>query len=85
VPVLTLAVRAPIRVVFSDHAVERAARFGVSFRDVGELVLDAHGRRRRNPGSADWRVGGRGLVVVYDWPVDDDAATARVVTVWLAG
>jgi hypothetical protein len=70
--------------VFSDHAAERAARYGISYGDIADLVLDEHQHRRRNPGSGDWLLRRRELVVVYDWPDAGDAATACVVTVWLA-
>jgi hypothetical protein len=77
-------VRAPIRVVFSDHAAERATRHGIAYREIHEVVLDEHLHRRRNPGSGDWRLRRRDPVVVYDWPDGGDPATARVITVGLA-
>jgi hypothetical protein len=68
--------------VFSDHAVERAWRFAISYTDVADAILDEHARRRRNPGSGDWLVRRGHLVVVYNRPDVDDAATARVITPW---
>jgi len=75
-------VRTPVRVVFTDHAAERAERYGIAYRDIADAVLDGHGRRARNPGSGDWLIRSGRLVVIYDWPDDDDAAAARVITVW---
>jgi hypothetical protein len=75
----------PHRVAFTDHAAERAERYGVSRGDIADAVLEHHPQRRRNPGPADWRVARGRLVVVYDWPDGDDDTTARVVTLWLAG
>ena len=59
-------------------------RYGISYADVGDVVLDGHSRRRRNPGAGDWLVRRGGLVVVYDWPDARDDATARVITLWVA-
>lgn len=75
-------VRAPIRVVFTDHAAERAVRYGISFDEIADAILDEHDRRQRNPGSGDWLVRGGRLTVIYNWPDGQDATTARVVTVW---
>ena len=33
-------------------------------------------------GMGDWRVRHEHLIVVYNWPDDTDATTARVVTLW---
>lgn len=45
-------------------------------------ILVGHARRSRNTGAADWLVRVGRLVVAYDHPDDDDAAVARVVTLW---
>lgn len=74
--------RTPVRVVFTDHAAERAARYGIAFADVADAVLEQHAARRRNTGGGDWLIRHHGLAVVYDWPDRDDAATARVITMW---
>jgi hypothetical protein len=74
----------PHRVAFTDHAAERAARHAVAATDVADVVLEEHPRRRANPGAAGWQVRRGGLVVVYDWPDEDDQTTARVVTLWRA-
>ena len=76
-------VRAPFRIVFTDHAAERAARYGIAYNDVADAIFDGHQDRRRNPGSGDWLVRRGQLAVIYDWPNADDEATARVITVWL--
>jgi hypothetical protein len=77
-----LCVRAPIRVVFTDHAAERAVRSGISYENIADAVLDNHESRQRNPGSGDWLVRQGRLAVIYDWPDGEDATAARVVTVW---
>jgi hypothetical protein len=77
-------VRAPRRVIFTDHAAERAARYGIAYGDIADAVLDDHQRRQRNPGVGDWLVRKRRLTVVYDWPDGEDETTARVITVWSA-
>lgn len=74
----------PHHVLFTDHAVERAARYGIPYDDVADGVLEEHPRRIANPGAADWQVRRGRLVVVYDWPDASDETTARVVSVWLA-
>ena len=74
----------PGRVAFSDHAAERAERYGVPFTDVADAVLDGHAQRQRNVGSGDWIVTRGSLAVVYNWPDEGDALTARVVTLWSA-
>lgn len=73
----------PHLVVFTDHAAERAQRYGVPYGDVADAILEEHPRRTSNPGEADWQVRRGRLVVVYDWPNEDDKATARVVSLWL--
>ena len=75
-------VRGPSRIAFSDHAAERARRYRIPVRDVADAILERHEQRRRNAGSGDWVIRGSGLVVVYNWPDDSDATTARVITVW---
>jgi len=77
-----LGVRAPVRVVFTDHAAERAVRYGISYQNIADAVLDNHDSRQRNPGSDDWFVRQGRLAVIYDWPDGEDATAARVVTVW---
>jgi hypothetical protein len=74
--------RGPVRVLFSDHAVERARLYGVSEIDIGDAILDRHGERGRNQGSGDWCVTRGRLVVIYNWPDGDDQTAARVITVW---
>ena len=77
-----LGVRAPVRVVFTDHAAERAVRYGISYQNIADAVLDNHDSRQRNPGSGDWFVRQGRLAIIYDWPDSEDATAARVVTVW---
>jgi hypothetical protein len=68
--------------VFTDHAAERAVRYGISYQNIADAVLDNHDRRQRNPGSGDWFVRQGRLAVIYDWPDGEDATAARVVTAW---
>lgn len=77
--------RQPHRVVLSDHAAERAERYGVPWNQVADAVLEEHRRRRMNPGAADWLVRRGRLVVVYNWPDAGDESAARVVSLWIAG
>jgi hypothetical protein len=74
---------APIRIVLTDHATERADRYGVALTDAARAVLAGHERRRRNPGSADWLTRAGPLTVAYNWPDAGDPITARVVTLWV--
>lgn len=72
----------PSRVEFTGHAERRAVQRGLSMRDVANLVLAEHPRRRRNPGNADWLLHARGIVVAYNWPDGRDRTTALVITTW---
>lgn len=72
------------RVRLSAHALEVARRYGRTRTDITDVVFAHHARRKRNPGSAGWRVSARGMTVVYEWPDDDDPRCARVVTLWPA-
>jgi hypothetical protein len=68
--------------VFTDHAAERAARYGIPYTDIADDVLDEHERRQRNPGAGEWLVRSGRLTVIYNWPDGNDASTARVITMW---
>jgi len=57
----------------------------LAYADVGDVVLDEHDRRQRNPGSGDWIAQSGRLTVVYNWPDEDDQSSARVITAWLSG
>jgi hypothetical protein len=74
--------KGPSRLVFTEHAAERATRYGLPFTDVADAILDTHSRRRKNPGAGDWQVRRGRLVVVYNWPDEGDQNAARVVTLW---
>jgi mRNA-degrading endonuclease RelE of RelBE toxin-antitoxin system len=74
--------KGPTRVVFTEHAAERATRYDLPFTDIAEAILDRHSRRRKNPGHGDWQVRRGRFVVIYNWPDEGDRSTARVVTVW---
>jgi hypothetical protein len=78
-------VKQPHRVALTDHAAERAEQYGVPWSEVADAVLGEHGRRRTNPGAADWLVQRGRLVVVYNWPDAGDESAARVVSLWIAG
>ena len=73
---------APAVVVFTRHAEQRAAERDIPLRDVADVLLAGHARRRRNPGDADWLLRERGITIAYDWPDRDDAMTAVVISVW---
>ena len=72
----------PSRVIFTRHAELRASERGLVLQQVADVVLDEHLGRRRNPGPADWHVSARGITVAYNWPAEDDATSAVVVTLW---
>jgi hypothetical protein len=73
----------PHLVRFTDHAAWRAERRGIGLEDAESIVLEQHERRRSNrAGNAAWRVERGRIVVLYDWPIGDDEATALVRTVW---
>jgi len=75
-------VERPIRIAFTRHAELRAQERGVSLQAAADLAFEHHGRRRRNPGLADWVLKVGGIGVAYDWPVSGDSSVARVVTVF---
>jgi len=52
--------RSPSLVAFTRYAERRLAQRGLSRRQVADLVLSEHPRRRRNPREADWIVRGEG-------------------------
>lgn len=74
--------RNPSLVAFTRYAERRLAQRGLSRRQVADLVLSEHPRRRRNPREADWIVRGEGTGVAYNWPDRGDQTAALVVTVW---
>jgi hypothetical protein len=74
----------PSLVVWSDHALFRAAQLGVARSHAEAALLDGHTRRTANPGSGDWMTSGGGLTLIYDWPTEDGALHARLVTLWRA-
>ena len=72
----------PSRVRFTQHAHMRITRRRLGLDLIDSVVLEAHGRRGRNPGQADWRLVHRGVVVLYDWPAAGDETTALVRSAW---
>lgn len=72
----------PSGITFIHHAAERAQRYDVPNDDIADAILFEHPRRRRNRGSAGWRVRRGQLVVLYEWRDAGDPTTARVVTLW---
>jgi len=75
----------PRIVVWSDHALVKAQLLGIARTDLEEAILDGHAGRRRNDGAADWVLGSGRVAIAYNHPVDGDALTARVVTLWRRG
>jgi hypothetical protein len=75
-------VRAPTRIRFTRHARIRVERRRLSLNQVETIVLEAHGRRTRNQGRADWRLVVGEIVVLYDWPAAGDESLALVRSVW---
>lgn len=76
--------QAPGRVNWSDHALAKAELLGLARTDVEDAVRSGHGRRARNPRSADWLVRFGRHVVAYNHPDWEDPEAARIVTVWRA-
>jgi hypothetical protein len=72
----------PSRIAFTRHAELRADERGVSLQAAADVVIEEHPERRRNPGTADWIVRGKGIGVAYDWPAAGDTTLALVVTLW---
>ena len=61
---------------------KRPSRLGYTRMRVKDILLERHPQRRRNPGQAGWRVSDDKLAIVYEHPDGDDAATARIVSLW---
>lgn len=72
----------PSGVRFTGHTHRRAGQRRIGLDAIEAAVLNGHDRRRRNPGQADWRLTHHGLVVLYDWPADDDPTLALVRSAW---
>jgi hypothetical protein len=72
----------PLRVRWTEHALERATNLNIARVDVERIVIQQHHARRRNPRAADWRVTSGRLVIAYDHPDHGDAASAQIVTLW---
>jgi hypothetical protein len=72
----------PRLVAWTDHALVKAEMLNIARADVEDAVLNEHRNRSKNTGAADWPVVTHGLAVAYNHPADDDALTARVVTIW---
>ncbi len=73
---------APTRVAFTDHAAERAARYGIPYGDVADAVLDEPSADSAIQAPPNWLIRKRRLTVIYDWPDGEDETTARVIAVW---
>jgi hypothetical protein len=72
----------PVRVRFTVHAERRCSDYGRSPREVAEVVLGEHQRRRSNQGSSDWLVQTASVTVAYNWPDQGDSSSALIVTLW---
>jgi uncharacterized cupin superfamily protein len=72
----------PRLVEWTHHAAAKATRQGLTTADVETTLLEHHQARKRNSGTAGWRVTVGRLVIVYDWPLAEDPLRARVVSVW---
>ncbi len=64
------------------HALEKAQHLGYTREWIERTVVERHGVRVRNAGSAGWRVTRGSLVILYEYPDGVDAASARIVTLW---
>ena len=72
----------PSLIEWTQHALAKAERERFVPSDVEDALRDHHDERERNPGEADWLLTVERLVIVYDWPVEDDAIRARVISLW---
>ncbi|MGH3609254.1 MAG: hypothetical protein ACRDRD_14350 [Pseudonocardiaceae bacterium] len=72
----------PSRVRFTAHARLRLDRRRLGLDQVETLVLEAHERRTRNQGQADWRLAQGEIIVLYDWPAAEDQTLALVRSAW---
>ena len=72
----------PRIVRWTDHALAKAELLGWSRADVESALLEGHGRRARNTGSADWLVTAGRLAVAYNHPDLEDELAALIVTLW---
>lgn len=70
----------PSRIRLRTHAERR----GIGLDTIEELVLERFASRRANAGHAAWRVERRGVVVLFDHPVDGDETVALVRSAWRA-
>ena len=64
------------------HALEKAQRLGYTREWIERTVVERHGQRVANAGSASWRVTRGSLVILYEHPDGADATSARIVTLW---
>jgi hypothetical protein len=72
----------PTSVRWTLHALDKAQRLGYPRQDVESALLEGHGERERNKGSARWQVAAGRLVIAYEHPDGDDPLVARIVTLW---
>lgn len=72
----------PFLVRWTAHAYTKSAVLGLDHGEVERVVLEHDEDRRRNPGSAAWRVTSGLLVIVYSHPDHGDRSLARIVTLW---
>ena len=70
----------PHLVRWTNHALVKAGMLGLPRADVEDALIQHHNARQRNEGAAAWRVAVGRLVIVYDYPDQDDPSTARIVT-----
>lgn len=73
---------APRIVHFTDHALAKAQLLGIARSDIEAAVLERHGQRTRNTGSADWLTTAGRLAVAYNYPHEGDQLVALIVTLW---
>jgi hypothetical protein len=75
------------RFVWTTHAMLRLDQRHLSQSDVENAIREGHGGRQTNDGQADWLIEGITAYgvrfeAIYDHPVSDDEATARIVSTW---
>jgi hypothetical protein len=75
------------RFIWTDHALLRLERRGLTRDDVEQAIRGGHGGRQINEGQADWLIDGitsHGVPfeAIYDHPAGEDRTTARIVSAW---
>lgn len=75
----------PYTVRWTAYALGKVEFLGIDRAEVERSVLEFDHVRRRNPGSAGWRITAGRVVIGYQHPDEGDPSVARIVTVCTPG